>query len=225
MKRTLSLVALLACGTAALAAPTPAGNLLVNGGFESTTVANGSWVNVASLPGWTWLGGPGTGFELRNNVAGSAQEGRNYVELDTNGNTTIGQYLDNLSAGARYDLSFWYAPREQQAASTNGIQVFWNGVLLGDTLTGLGGSQNDWSQHEYLVTAQSGRNLLSFASIGRSDSLGGNLDNVNLHNVPEPGSLALALAALGGLFLLPRRLRRRAEMRRAAALASTLARG
>lgn len=224
MKRTLSLVALLAAGITASAAPVTAGNLLVNGGFESTAVANGSWVNVTSTAGWTWLSGPGTGFEIRNNIAGAAQEGRNYIELDTNGNTLIGQYLDNLSAGTRYDLSFWYAPREYQAASTNGLQVFWNGTLLEATLTGLGGSGNDWRQHQYRVTAQAGRNLLGFAAVGSSDSLGGNLDNVSLNNVPEPGSLALAFAALMGALLLPRSLRRQAELRRAAALASTLPR-
>lgn len=223
MKRLLALIALTTFG--ALASAAPVTNLLVNGGFESTTVANGGWVNVSSIAGWTWLGGPGTGFEIRNNVAGAAQEGRNYIELDTNGNTLIGQYLDNLVSGATYDLSFWYSPREWQAASTNGIQVFWNGVQIGDTLTGTGGAGNSWSQHEMLVKAQAGRNLLSFASVGSSDSLGGNLDNVSLKNrVPEPGSLALTFAALAGAFLLPAVLRRRAQERRAVALASTLKR-
>lgn len=224
MKRASSLIALLALfafSAAAFAAPTPVGNLLVNGGFESTAVANGSWVNVASTPGWTWLSGPGTGFEIRNNVAGSAQEGRNYIELDTTGNTLIGQYLDNLGAGARFDLSFWYSPREFQAASTNGLQVFWNGVAL-DALTGVGGSGNDWTQHQYQVTAQAGRNLLSFASVGTSDSVGGNLDNVSLSRIPEPGTLALTFAALAGCLLLPRTLRRKAEARRATALAAAL---
>ncbi|MBI3347762.1 MAG: PEP-CTERM sorting domain-containing protein [Burkholderiales bacterium] len=224
MKHTLSALALIGFCAATVAAPVPAGNLLVNGGFESTVVAAGNWVNVATMPGWTWLAGPGTGFELRNNVVGSAQEGRNYIELDTNGNTTIGQYLDSLTSGASYDLSFWYSPREFQAAATNGVQVFWNGVQLGGVLTGLGGSENDWTQYQYRVTAQSGRNLLSFASVGNSDGMGGNLDNVSLNRVPEPGSLALTLAALSGMFLLPRSLRRQAEQRRAVALASTLKR-
>ena len=224
MKRLLPLLALAVCATATVAAPTSTSNLLVNGSFESTTVANGSWVNVATMAGWTRLGGPGTGFEIRNNVAGQAQDGRNYIELDTTGNTLIGQYLDDLAAGARFDLNFWYSPREFQAASTNGIQVFWNGVQLGDTLTHLGGSGNDWSLHQYRVTAQAGRNLLSFASVGTSDSLGGNLDNVSLraNSVPEPRSLALCLVALGGMLLAPAALRRRAQQRRAVALASTL---
>jgi hypothetical protein len=223
MKRLLPLLALAACATAT-AAPTVTGNLLANGSFESTPVANGSWVNVSTLSGWTQLGGPGTGFEIRNNVAGRAQDGSNYIELDTTGNTLIGQYLDDLAAGARFDLNFWYSPRESQAASTNGIQVFWNGALLGPSLTELGSSGNIWSLHQYSVTAQAGRNLLSFASVGTSDSLGGNLDNVSLraNGVPEPGSLALCLAALGGMLLAPGALRRHAQQRRAVALASSL---
>lgn len=223
MKRTLfALATLLSAG--AHATPVTASNLLVNGGFEAIAVADGNWTTVAAMPGWTWLGGPGTGFEIRNNVAGRAQEGSNYIELDTNGNTQVGQYLDHLGAGTSYDLSFWYSPRVFQSASTNGIQVFWNGVQLGDALTGDGGSDNDWTPHQYHVTALAGRNLLSFAATGRSDSLGGNLDNVSLTNhVPEPGTLAATLAALAGLLLLPASLRRRAEARRAQALAAALA--
>ena len=222
MKRALSLLALIALGSSALAAPAPV-NLVVNGSFESTVVANRTWVNVASTTGWTWLGGPGTGFEIRNNVAGTAQDGRNYVELDTNGNSLMGQYLDNLNAGARYDLSFWYAPREFQAASTNGMQAFWNGVQIGPTLSGLGGSGNAWTEYKFSLTAQAGRNLLSFAAVGTSDGLGGNLDNVNLNRIPEPSTLALTFAALAGCLLLPRALRRQAEARRATALSAALA--
>lgn len=224
MKSILALLAIATFSAAATAAPVSASNLLVNGSFESTPVANGSWVNVQSMAGWTWLAGPGTGFEIRNNVAGAAQHGSNYIELDTNGNTLIGQYLDNLSSGDRFDLSFWYAPREYQAASTNGLQVFWNGVQVGDTLASLGGAGNSWSLHEYRVTAQAGRNLLSFASVGTNDSLGGNLDNVSLRRLPEPGSLALTFAALASALLLPGLLRRKAQQRRAVALASTLRR-
>lgn len=220
MKRLLCLLAFATFGTFATAAP----NLLVNGGFESTLVGNGSWVNVASIEGWTWLAGPGTGFEVRNNVAGAAQEGRNFIELDTNGNSRIGQYLDGLTNGDRFDLSFWYSPREFVAASSNGIQVFWNGVQIGDTLTGAGGSGNVWSFYQYQLTAQAGRNQLSFASVGASDGLGGSLDNVRVGRLPEPGTLLLTLAALACALLLPSMLRRKAQARRATALASTLRR-
>ncbi len=223
MKRVASLLALIALSASALAAPGPVGNnLLVNGSFESTAVANGNWVNVATTPGWTWLAGPGTGFEIRNNVAGQAQNGSNYLELDTNGNTTIGQTLANLTAGTQFELSFWYSPREFQAASTNGIQAYWNGVQLGPVLSGLGASGNQWTEVKFSLTAQAGNNLLSFAAVGTSDGLGGSLDNVSVRRLPEPGSLALSFAALAGCLLLPRSLRRKAEARRATALAATL---
>lgn len=223
MKRVAALLALITLSASALAAPAPVGgNLLANGSFESTAVANGSWVNVSTTPGWTWLAGPGTGFEIRNNVAGQAQNGSNYLELDTNGNTTIGQTLANLTAGTSFELSFWYSPREFQAASTNGIRAFWNGVQLGDTLSGLGGSGNAWTQYRFNLTAQAGNNQLSFAAVGSSDGLGGSLDNVSVRRLPEPGSLALTFAALAGCLLLPRALRRKAESRRATALAATL---
>jgi hypothetical protein len=209
MRRALALFTLLAASLTAQAAPVPT-NLLVNGSFEATPVGAGSWAQVNSLPGWTWLSGPGTGFEIRNNVAGAAQDGSNYLELDTDGNTSIGQTLNGLAAGLAYDLSFWYAPREFQAAATNGIQVYWNGLQLGGTLTGDGGAGNLWSEHRFSVVAQSGPNVLSFAAVGRSDTLGGNLDNVRLsQRVPEPGSLWLTLTALASLVLLHRALRRR----------------
>lgn len=215
MRRVLALLTLLIASSSAIAGPVPA-NLLVNGSFEATPVGNGSWVNVSTTPGWAWLGGPGTGFEIRNNIAGAAQDGGNYLELDTTGNTTIGQTLSGLAAGLAYDLSFWYAPRESQAASTNGIQVYWNGLQLGGTITGDGGAGNLWSEHRFSVVAQSGSNVLSFASVGRSDTLGGNLDNVRLsQRVPEPGSLLLTLSALGSLLLLHRTLRRRPVAARA----------
>ena len=95
---------------------------------------------------------------------------------------------------------------------------------MGGVLTGLGGSENDWTPHQCRLTAQSGRNLLTFASPGNRGGLGGNLDHVSLNRVPEPGGLALTPAALSGMLLLPRRRRRQAEQRRAVGLASSLKR-
>lgn len=202
MNKTLAAVALALPLLAQAAAP----NLVVNGSFESVAVGNGSWVNTATLAGWTVLGGPGTGFEVRNGAVGAAFDGKNFIELDTNGNTTIGQSFSGLLAGGQYLLSFAYSPRIGEAASTNGIEVFWNGVQQGSTLTGTTSGSHAWQVYTFNVTALGGMDQLSFRSVGASDSLGGSLDAVSLTSaVPEPTSLALMLAGLVGVAALKRR--------------------
>lgn len=198
MKPTLRALALSALALLAGIAQAAPVNLIVNGGFEATAVADNSWVNVSSIAGWTLAAGPGTGFEIRNNVEGAAKEGKNFIELDTNGNTAITQTLAGLSAGSLYELSFWYSPRVNQGAATNGINAFWNDQQLGATLSGDGGTVNAWTEQRFSVAAQGGSNVLRFAAVGLSDGLGGNLDNVRLNGpalnvsaVPEPASLAL----------------------------------
>ena len=149
----------------------------------------GSWTQVNSLPGWTWMAGPGTGFEVRNNVAGAAQDGSNYLELDTDGNTSIGQTLNGLVAGLAYDLSFWYARVSSSrpppmASRSTGTACNWAARSLRTAAPAI-----YWSEHRFSVVAQSGANVLSFSAVGRSDTLGGNLDNVRLsQRVPEPAA-------------------------------------
>ena len=196
--RALLATVLASLALTAQAAPT---NLVVNGGFESKVVNSGSWVNVGSIPGWTWVEGPGTGIEIRNNAVGAAHGGSNYIELDTTGNTTIEQTFSSLSAGGFYELSFWYSPRIGQAASTNGIGVAWNGVALTATpITGNGGDANAWTAYRFTVQALGGTDTLRFSALGTSDTLGGNLDDVSLTaQVPEPATGALALVGLAAI--------------------------
>lgn len=190
-----------------LAAALPAqANLVVNGSFEDSVVASGTWVNVNSINGWTWTAGPGTGFEIRHNAVGAAYAGANFIELDTTGNTTISQSFANLAAGQSYRLSFAWSPRIDQPASTNGLEVLWNGQQLGGTLSGQGGSSHQWTLQQFSVNAAAGSNVLSFRSVGSSDALGASLDAVSLVSaVPEPSSYALMLAGLLGIAALKRR--------------------
>ncbi len=176
-------------------------NLVVNGGFEATTQANGTWNIYSNLPGWT--GGAG-GIELRNNVVGTAFEGSNFIELDTTGNSSISQLI-NTTAGGQYVLSFAYSPRPGVSAASNPIEALWNGNSLG-IFTAAGGAQNNWSTYSFNVTGNGGPTSLLFRAVGPSDSLGGSLDNVSLVTaVPEPETYAMMLAGLAGLGFMARR--------------------
>ena len=175
-------------------------SLLTNGSFESPGIATG-WTILAGLPGWS---ASAAGVELRNGAVGTAQQGSNFVELDTTINSAIWQNV-STEAGHDYVLSGYFSPRISVAAASNDIDVFWNGTklsTLGGTGTGL--SAHAWSKFSYTVTG-TGADVLRFAATGLSDSLGGSLDNVSLSAVPEPTSLALVLAALGAAGAVARR--------------------
>jgi hypothetical protein len=191
MKKIALLLALTALPSLANA------NLLTNGSFEDTIQANGSWAVYTSFTGWTTASGPG--IELRNNIAGAASDGVNYVELDSYGNSSMFQNVAT-TAGINYDLSFDYSPRIGQAAKTNGIQAYWNNELL-TTVTGKGGSANNWYTLSFDVVG-TGNDKLTFKAVGLSDSYGSSLDNVAL---TATNAYSMLLAGLGLLGVSARR--------------------
>lgn len=171
-------------------------NLVTNGSFEADVQASGTWGIYSNLTGWTGA----SEVELRNNVAGVASDGVNYVELDTTSNNSIFQMI-NTAVGDVYDLSFDYSPRTGVSSQSNPIQAFWNGSLLSQiTGSGIGKTGNNWYTLSFLVVG-TGVDKLSFSAAGISDSFGGGLDNVSLVSlVPEPGvwsSLSAGLLLIG----------------------------
>jgi len=141
---------------------------------------------------------------LRNNVAGAAFDGKNYVELDTTKNSSMSQSF-NTTFGQTYQLSFAYSPRENVGSNSNGIEVFWNGGSLG-TFSGTGSaSGNTWRVETLDVLGTGEWTTLRFDAVGTSDSLGGSLDNVSVTAVPEPQTYALMLAGLGVMGFVARR--------------------
>lgn len=193
MKKLLTLAVLLSAATTANA------NLVQNGSFEDTIQANGTWSVYNSINGWSTT--RGAGIEIRNNVTGIASNGVNFVELDSHNNSAMAQAI-TTSAGSLYELLFDYSPRVNQPATTNGISVFWNGSLLAE-ITGTGGASNLWVTQQFFVTG-TGNDVLQFAATGTSDSLGGNIDYVQLNAVPVPAAAWLFASALG-LFGFARR--------------------
>jgi hypothetical protein len=196
MKQLFAATLLLAASSVASA------NLVTNGSFEADTQTSGSWNVYSSLTGWTSVSG--AGIEVRNNVVGTAYDGVNFVELDSHNNSAMVQTI-YTSPNAWYDLSFAYSPRIGQPAATNGIEVWWDNILL-DTITADGSSANVWSLYHYLVKG-SEINTLKFAATGINDSLGGNIDAVSLtpSPVPVPAAAWLFGSALLGFVSLSNR--------------------
>jgi hypothetical protein len=200
--KTASLLRLLlaTCFLAPAGAQASTIQMVSNGGFETSSVASGTWAITSSLAGWT---AGALGVEVRNHVAGDAYAGQRYVELDTTGNSWISQTLAT-SAGSTYALSFAYAPREGVAAASNGIEVFWNGASKG-IFTGNGGAGNAWNVYKMNLVGLGGAGELKFAAVGASDSLGGALDAISVTAVPEPATLATMGFGLGLIGLFRRR--------------------
>jgi hypothetical protein len=181
-----------------IAAGAQAQSIVTNGSFEANSQANGTWAIYNNLTGWTGA----SNIELRNNVAGRAQDGVNYVELDTTANQSM---MQTVVGTGLYELSFWYSAREGRAAGDNGLD-FSFGALSGSVLQNVAGgpSGNNWMHYTGLVNL-SGATTLTFSAVGASNSYGGSLDNVSVTAVPEPETYALMLAGLGFVGFVARR--------------------
>jgi len=184
---------------AASAAPI---NLIENGSFESVSQSNGTWSIYSSLAGWQ-VGK--NGVEVRNNNAGNAFDGVNFIELDTTANSWIAQTFET-TVGQTYKVSFYYAPREGVAADSNDIVVMLNSANLRTAGgNGLSRSGNNWQEYDFNFVAMGELSTLGFRASGLSNGYGGSLDNVSVSAVPEPSSWATLLAGLLGLGLMSRR--------------------
>jgi hypothetical protein len=186
----------------ALAAAVPAhANLLVNGGFESNVIASGSYGIFATLTGWSGL----PDIELQNRVAGNPFEGNQFVELDSTRNSGMAQDFAT-TAGASYAIHFDYSPRPGIAASSNGIEFLWNGLVLSTlAFNGIGNGDTVWSSHDFTGVAAGATSRVEFRAIGTSDSLGGYIDNVSVAAIPEPMTMSLMFFGAAAVLGLVRR--------------------
>ena len=189
----------------------PNQNLVINGSFETPLVTHSSlWDIFPSVAGgWTveWRGDiPATyggyprpdpaNLEFHRGVLGPANDGSQYVELDTDWNGHVGS-LNNEPAsvkiyqdiptipGMTYNIEYYFSPRPSTAASNNVLQFSWDGNVKATT-TVAGGSSTVWSPYNYSFTASGSTTRLQFADLGTADGLGTFLDNVSVRCVLLP---------------------------------------
>lgn len=193
-------------------------NLIQNGSFEDINVAAGTYSVFGNGVVNGWAVTSGSGIEIRNNLVGKASNGNNFVELDSNSNSSMSQAI-STTAGSLYDLTFDFSARIGVPANS-GISVFWNGVLKADyTADGTNATENNWVAQLLSLTGTggsgtglNGADLLEFVATGLSDGLGPNLDNITLtenktpavNAVPVPAAVWLFSSALGFLGFMRR---------------------
>lgn len=171
-------------------------NLVTNGSFEETTHRGRSGHRYggsrhrrnhsAELVGWQTDSGPGPDVISHRWLPSSS--GRNHIELDGSGarntNSQISQSIAT-SDGASFQLSFDYSPPPFSRASSNGIQVVWNGVVI-DTISSRGGWRVNWQTHTYQLEGSGDMSQLEFRAVGSDDGRGGYLDNISVLSTTPP---------------------------------------
>ena len=187
-----SLIALALMG-AAVTANAASINLVRNGSFEADILENGTWNTYSYLTNWK---GGSNRIELRNNVAGTASDGSNFVELDTYGNSSMSQKIYTV-VGREYVLSFDFTNRPGTTVSTNGLS--WNFGAA----SGYAPVVDDYVWHTFTTTVlgTGSTMILEFAAINTSDYLGSSIDNVSVvAETPIPAAVWLFGTGIASLF-------------------------
>lgn len=164
-------LSLLAISTLFASQIATANNLVTNGSFE-IDIINSKWTLLDNITGWQ---SEGAQFEIQTSLLGiiSAQDGNQYIELDSTSNYSVFQDL-TTEAGKTYEVSFFYSPRIAVNDQTNKVDVKWNGT----TVLNLNGNKSGWQSFTLSLEATSNSSELRFSGAGTSDSLGGFIDNV-----------------------------------------------
>lgn len=194
-------------------------NLIQNGDFESYPVTAGTAIHVYTggcTPGtfgevcvaqdtsYAWqpiAGAPNEFLEIRENLAGTAQSGLNFAELNPEQASGIQQTF-SAAVGTGL-LSWWDKGRQWDDAGTSGTNynysVFLNDVSIftGDTF-----SFSTWRGQSFVVDLLA-TNTLRFVSNQASGDIGAQIDHISVTQttaVPEPetyGMMMVGLAMLG----------------------------
>lgn len=180
--------------------------------------------------GWTVNGnGLGVEYHVEKTQGLRPESGRYYIELDgrygRNGRSNVSISQDLILDAGKYELSFYYSPREK-AAKSNAIRYSVTGAsgempsLVEGTILGpnqrYGTSLGTWTRvsANFSVSKKNSPVSIVFAAIGAHDQRGGFMDFVSLKRikpmtgetldtsvsaVPVPAALPLLATAIAGI--------------------------
>ena len=151
-------------------------NLIVNGSFETAVVGDNSNQLFNAVTGWTADTGQ---IQIKGDGYGGqyADEGTQFADLDAD--TGVDSFHQDIQTtnGQSYQLSFDAEGRSGYAATTQTVNVYWNGTLI-DSFDPSGTS---YQTHTYSVVGTGGLDRLTFAeSSADNDTIGAAIDNVTL---------------------------------------------
>jgi hypothetical protein len=157
-------------------------NIITNGSFEMPTLPGGQYTGsgTTSIPGWNLdINSTGTFIEVQNNAVGSAKQGSQLLELDSDGVTGIYQDL-NTVPGQTYILQFAFSPRP--GVRQNRLNITWGGNPVATlTADGAGLSNTQWTVYTYSLVANSTTTRLEFDNFNEySNALGTLIDAVSV---------------------------------------------
>jgi hypothetical protein len=204
----------------------PAQAVVVNGGFDDISHAftatdgqtqaslvgqtgGASWSVFKTLPGWRTVSGAGIELQTARTVGLNPHSGAFYVELDShpgaNSNSRMEQDI-NLKTG-RYELRFFYSPRNPVPNDTDGIAFDIKvGALASSFVTSTDGVRGKWTEiTRSFFVKDAGTYTLGFEANQKQDTLGGFIDSVSIAPVPVPAAGWMLLAGLGALGAAARR--------------------
>jgi hypothetical protein len=178
----------------------PAGNLIVNGGFEEPVVRDGGYVTYRpgqSFAGWQVIGPAGGVSPISGNYKNAgvrfvAREGRQWLDLTgPSASTGIGvQQTLQTTPGQIYDLAFWVGNVSAGGFGTvSTVEVFVDGQSLGlarndQFIPG----QQGWGLFKMQVTATGTTMTLAFVNRDPSNDNSNGLDAVSLVPAPATGA-------------------------------------
>jgi Ca2+-binding RTX toxin-like protein/carbon monoxide dehydrogenase subunit G len=151
-------------------------NLIVNGSFEMTLVGDNSNQLFNAVTGWTADTGQ---IQIKGDGYGGqyGDEGTQFADLDAD--TGVDSFHQDIQTtnGQSYQLSFDAEARSGYAATTQTVNVYWNGALI-DSFDPSGTS---YQTHTYSLAGTGGLDRLTFAeSSADNDTIGAAIDNVTL---------------------------------------------